>query len=331
MADTFNPANLVLGVQARDAAAMDAVGAFLVGELERLDPILHEPLVYFTYSRDMPIRKDATIADEYTSFMNLALGSVGGTSPNGKNWMSREGNVVGQAQVDYQKIKQAFTPWAMGASYDLLSAASATALNRPIDSQMIDAVQLKHQMDADEMAYIGDSELGVKGLCNHEDITVETAATGASTNTLWSSKTADEIIADVNTLLTLTWKESALAIPPSRLLLPPDSISLINSKIVSTAGNRSVLNYLKENNLYKEITGKELSIYPVKWLSEAGVGGLNRMVAYTPEERFVRMPMTPLARTTLQYDLLKIRWAYYGRLGGVELVKSQTTRYMDGI
>ena len=330
----YNPANLSLvdGVRAGNQAAIDAAGAFLIGQLEKLDPILHEPLYTYTYSRDLPIRSDATIADEFTSFMNIGFGGVGGINPNGKNWFARESNVIGKAQVDYEKITQPFTPWAMGASYNLFDVAAAAAINKPLESQMVEAVRLKHQMDADELAYVGDKEVKAYGLCNNPNVIGDMAANNAGgTSTNWADKTPQEILNDINTLLTNTWKESALAFPPSKILLPPDKISYLNNLIVTDAGTQSVLSYLKSNNLVKQLTGKELDIQCVKWLTGAGVGGTDRMIAYTQEKDLVRLPMTPLARTNIQYSLLFIKWAYYGKMGGVEIVKSATIRYMDGI
>jgi hypothetical protein len=39
--------------QTFDARTIDSSGAFLVGELERLDPRLNEPLASYTWSRDI--------------------------------------------------------------------------------------------------------------------------------------------------------------------------------------------------------------------------------------------------------------------------------------
>jgi hypothetical protein len=330
----INPANLSLvdGVMAGNKTALDAAGAFLIGQLEKLDPMLHEPLYQFTYSRDLPIRSDATIADEYTSFMNIGYGAVGGPNSAGKNWFARESNVIGQTQVDYEKIQQPFMPWAIGASYDLFAVAAAAAVNKPLDAQMVEAARLKHQMDADELAYVGDTDLGIYGLCNNPNVTVEVAANNSGgTSRTWDNKTPQEVLDDVNTLLTATWKASAYAFPPTKILLPPDSIAFLNKEIVTSAGTCSILTFLKENNLAKMVLNKDLSIVPTKWLTTAGVNNTKRMVAYTQEKDCVRLPITPLARTNIQYDLLKIRWAYYGKMGGVEVVKSATIHYMDGI
>jgi hypothetical protein len=50
--------------QTHDGRTVDSTGAFFVGELERLDQTLNLPLVDITWSRDIDLRQDVTIADE---------------------------------------------------------------------------------------------------------------------------------------------------------------------------------------------------------------------------------------------------------------------------
>ena len=44
------------GMATYDQATIDSAGAFLIGELERLDPMIHEPLVSVTWMRDIDLR-----------------------------------------------------------------------------------------------------------------------------------------------------------------------------------------------------------------------------------------------------------------------------------
>ena len=218
----------------------DSMGAFLTGELERLDPRVHQPLIgEFTYHRDLPVRSDVTVGDEYTAFMWNALGGVGGPKSGGKNWLSKEGNVIGAAQIDLNKGVQPLPLWAMGVDYSLPELESAQQLGRPVDQMKIDAVQAKHQMDADELAYVGDKDLKMTGLANSANVVVDMAEDGASGSPLWANKTPTEILRDINELLAATWKQSALAVPPSHLLLPPTRSLLFWTLWGRTATSRS--------------------------------------------------------------------------------------------
>jgi hypothetical protein len=72
-----------------DQATVDGTGAFLVHELERLDQTLNLPLVNFTWSRDIQLREDVSIADEISSFTNTTFAAAGTPNANGKNWLSK--------------------------------------------------------------------------------------------------------------------------------------------------------------------------------------------------------------------------------------------------
>lgn len=107
--------------------------------------------------------------------------------------------------------------------------------------------------------------------------------------------------------------------------------SRLVSRIVSDAGNISILEFLKVNSLSNSINGRPLDIQPLKWLTGRGAGATNRMVAYTPEMDKVRFPLVPLQRTPLEYRDLRQLTTYFGRLGVVELVYPETMGYRDNI
>ncbi|MDF3086685.1 DUF2184 domain-containing protein, partial [Burkholderia sola] len=91
--------------------------AFLVGQLERLDQTLNEPLVEYTWSRDVYIRSDVSAADEIASFTNSAYGMSGGINPNGLNWISNEGNALPGPSVDIGKTPQPMRLWGAEVKY----------------------------------------------------------------------------------------------------------------------------------------------------------------------------------------------------------------------
>lgn len=72
-----------------DQRTVDSSGAFLVGELERLDQTMHEPLASVTWSRDIDLRSDVSIADETSSFTNSTFAAAGGPSGSGKAWVGK--------------------------------------------------------------------------------------------------------------------------------------------------------------------------------------------------------------------------------------------------
>lgn len=184
------------GLMTFDAQTIDSTGVFLVGELERLDQTLHGPLATVTWSRDIQLREDVSIADEVSSFTNSTFAAVGGTSTTGKAWIGKDSNSIASMALDIGKTPKPLSLWGMEISWTLPELASAMQLGRPVDSQKFTGLQLKHNMDTDEQVYIGDTELGETGMVNSSVVTnVSNAVTGN-----WGTATADQILADVNDL-----------------------------------------------------------------------------------------------------------------------------------
>ncbi len=307
-----------------DRRTTDSAGSFLVRELERLDPTLHEPLSAVTWSRDIDLREDVCIADEAAGFINSAFGAVGGLAPTGKAWIGTDTTSVSGITLENGKTSQPLFLWGMEIGYTLPELESARRLGRPIDQQKFAAMRLKYQMDVDEMVYIGDTALGIKGLLNSPAVASTQVVPGAKGSTTWVTKTPDEILADINALLSTTWERSAWAVCPDRLLLPPVAFAHLAGQKVGEAGSVSILEFIRQNSLSLAINGRALEIQPVKWLS-------GRVAAYTKDQSRVRYPLVPLQRTAPENHGIHQSVTYYGRLGGVEWVYPETGGYADGI
>jgi len=331
----------------KDAAGqvrtVDSTGAFLVGELERLDLKLHGPLAAVTWGRDIDLREDVTIADEASSFTLSSFASAGGLGAgnavgNGKAWIGKNTDQISGVAVDIAKNPQPLRLWGLELKYTIPELESAARLGRPIDQQKFEGLQLKHQMDIDEQVYIGDTSTTDTGLINNSAVTPTNVVAGASGSTLWAQKSPDEILADVNAALTTVWANAAWAVMPSRILIPPAQYGYIATAKVSLAGNVSILKYVQDNNLIAtQGKGERLQIFPCKWCIGAGAGGTigtvgkDRMVVYVKEYDRVRYPMTMLQRTPIQFDSIYHKTTYFCRLGVLELVYAQTCGYFDQI
>ncbi|AFC85912.1 DUF2184 domain-containing protein [Frateuria aurantia] len=317
------------GLQTFDSRTIDSSGAFLVGELERLDYRLHEPLAAVTWSRDIHLREDVSMADEMSSFTNSSFAAAGGISPTGKAWVGKDASAITGLGLDIGKTMHPLSLWAMQIGWTIPELASAQQLGRPVDQQKFAGMNLKHQMDIDEQVYIGDTVLGLEGLVNSSAVTTTNVVNGASGSPLWSSKTPKEILADFNAILNLAWEASAYAVCPTKVLIAPAKYSILTQP-VSEAGNISILEYVRTNCISHNVNGRPLDIQPVKWLAGRGTSGTDRMVAYTQEMDRVRFPYVPLQRTPLEYRDLRQLVTYFGRLGAVEFVYPETLAYADG-
>ena len=186
-------------------------------------------------------------------------------------------------------------------------------------------MQLKWNMDIDEQVYIGDTDLSATGLLNLTQVTPVSAAK----TWLLPTTTPDEIVADINVLLTNAWISSGYAICPAKVGMAPELFAALTTRKVSDAGNISVLEYVRINCISFQENGVPLDIVSMKWASKRGAAGSHRVIAYTQDEKYIRFPLVPMLNTPLEYRGLYQLTTYYGRLGQVETPYGNTISYLD--
>ena len=306
-------------------AEISSTGAFLVGELERLDQELYAPLADFTWSRDIDLREDVTIADEVTSFMlaNYAggFGSIGGS---GKSWIKGMDTTPARVSVETSKVTTPLTPWGMEVSYSIFELQKAMQVGRPIDVQKYDAMKFKHQLDIDQQVYMGDEGIGVKGLLNNDAVVAKSNLGSVNVKTM----SAEDAVNLFNTVLESSWKATQYIRIPDTILIPPALFAALASKQLPNV-DKNVLAYVLQNNIAVSNGGK-LTIRPVKWLNDSSINsGNGRLVAYTKARDVVRFPLVQLQSMAPQFRDFMQSVPYYGALGGVEFVRPEMVYYGD--
>lgn len=317
-------------IRQRDARMIDSTGAFLTSELERLDPELHMPITGVFWQRDMPIREDVTIGDEASSYIRMAFATPGGINPTGVHWIGKTTTAIPGILADADKKVTPLNIWGMELAYTLLELASSQQVGRSIDQTKYDGLKLAYNMDVDQIAYVGDATVGSYGLLNRPDVAGTNVANGAKGSPLWSQKTPQEILADFNAVLTAAWANSANAVVPDKVGIPPIQYGLLQ-QTNSAAGSVSVLEYLRKNTIASAQNGMDLDVVPMKWAVGRGVGGTDRMVAYTQDKSRIRLPLTPLQNTAVQPRDIHLMTYYYGRIGAVEITNPELVSYSDGL
>ncbi len=305
--------------------------AFLNGELEKRDPKLYEPLTSVTWMRDI-------VADtgggwtEYTSnyFVDYATtgsgtsGIIGGAT-----------NDIPVMQANITKDNYRVFSWANILRIPFVDQQLLTTVGRSLDDILNKGIKLGWNKDLDTMTYEGYKTLDVYGLVNHPLVNAEMVRNGAAGTATWRTKTPDEILDDINSVVTETWEASEydLSGMANHLLIDPSNYSYIVTRKVSEAGNISVMQYILENNIAKN-QDRDLMIYPCRWCTGAGEGGTNRMVAYVNEKEKIRIDIpVMLGRVMTQPNVEQMAYltAYAGQIGQVKIMYYETIRYKDGI
>lgn len=79
------------------------------------------PLVGYTWSRDIELREDVSIADDISSFTNTELAASGTPNPNGKNWIGKNSTEIATVNLDINKTGFPLTLWGWNLAGLLLS------------------------------------------------------------------------------------------------------------------------------------------------------------------------------------------------------------------
>ena len=307
----------------------DSTLAYFLNQLTALDKRLHEPLYSVTWGRDINLRSGITMANESSTFLRSNFAAVGTTNVAGMPFITSNTTAMPGITIDGEPVTTPIRLLGYKLAWTSVELERSQLTGQPIDKAKFDAMQSLYQMGIDRMVYVGREQ--DYGLANSPLVTVGTVATGTGGGTAWAGKTPDEILADVNTLITGAWQASGYAVCPEKLLLPPENFAYISTQKVSDAGSVSILTYLEDNSISLRTNGRKLEIVPVKWLSQRGAGNTGRMVAYTNREDFVRFPMVPIRLETPYFQDIMFVSPYIWAMGGVEFVYPETVRYADGI
>lgn len=305
-----------------DKMTLDSTQSFLLNELEVLDQTLHLPLTSVTWHRDFLVRTDITIADDVSSFTNSTFAAVGGQSASGSAWISKRTNGTPSIELDIQKTAQDLPLWGMSVAYTIPELESAMKLGRPVDTQKIAALNLKFNMDVDKIAYIGDTDLGTTGIANRSITNVSNVL-----HNNWSTATGEEILATIREAEQSAWEEAAWAFAPTKMLIDPVNYSyLLRPLAIGGVNYNSIAEYISRNSICMAVNGKQLEIVPVKWLASNANTGLSHaaFVLYTPDYDKVRLPVTPLQHTPIQYDGLFQKTTYFAKIGSIEIPYTST-------
>jgi hypothetical protein len=305
-----------------DRRTIDSTGAFLQGELEKLDATVNLPLVEVTWQRDIDLREDVVMSDESAGFTLSNFAAAGAFGAGKKAWAGKNSTALTGVAVDISKTTQPLHLWGMVLNWSVIELEAAQRLNRPIDTQKYDGMKLKNQMDIDEMVYIGDTDVGAVGLINHPSIPPYALQAD------YANDPADEILADLNKYLEHAWGRAGYTLAPDQLRLPPVKFAGL-LRPVTVGGDRTILDFVSKQCVSAAKNGRPLEIQPLKWLTGAGVGGKDRVVSYTRDKKYVRFPLVPMQKTPLEQHLLQQQTAYYCKFGQVEFVYPETIAYGD--
>lgn len=313
-------------------SAIASGNAFLVSELEKRDPKIREPLTSVTYSRDIPLKVGGGWV-EYVSAMNIDFGLTGGAGDGAVSAPGANGSPVVQMNLEKDTFGAHVFSTILRVPFADMQRMQVTG--KSLDALLTDGIRLAYDKHMDQNCYVGLARYGTQGLINNSNVTAASVATGTGGSTNWSAKTPDEILKDVNDAITAVWSAAQydLSAIPNHIIIPHEQFNYIVSQKVSQAADKSILEYLLDNNIAKR-NGQQLVIAGCPFCKGAGTASADRMVVYVHHERFLAMEeLVPLSRTMTQPNVEALAYdsVYMANISQLELFYTQTIRYFDGI
>ena len=302
---------------------------FLMKELEKVDDTILEPLSATEWPRDMPVITGGGLVENIAA-IDVSYASSGGDEDN---LFFEAANDIPVIQADMTKAVARTFNFAEYMAVNVMEREKMLQIGRDPETFLNKGIRLHCDKVIDRNVYKGFSKVSSTGLLNNPTVARSSASIGSGGSTNWSGKTADEILNDINLVISSVWKDNDCSSDalPNHILVPVEQFGALVTRKVSDDSERSILTYILENNIATQ-QGGELVISPCKWCSSAGSGSTDRMVCYCNRVDRICFNLTqPLRRMEAEYADMKIKIPYIAQFSEVRFLYPSTVRYLDGI
>lgn len=260
-----------------------------------------------------------------TALVKNFTDSVGeGSASSGSG---RDANLV-DVVYGSQSIKVGAGDLAYKYSVPELQAAAMNGV--PLASDKVNAARRGYERHMNKLAMVGDEKTGVKGLLNHA--LPEVIAAAAS----WDVGNIDAIMNDLASAIQAAYDDALdsddLSAMPDTVLLPSEIYRKLNTIRIGTNSERTLLSYIKENNLLTESGVGNVRFESMNQLNTAGADGGRRIVVYRRDpsalELILPQDLEFLAPQADGLDIVTFGWYLYA---GLWIKSKKAVIYMDGV
>lgn len=308
--------------------AQSALG-FVVEQGRNIETRVYE-LRYpeFTYATHVPV---------VTEGAEWALGTIffSETTVGKMEWLSGSATDMPYNELLRSKYGRDFYMAGSGWEWNIEEANQALLYNIPISDRKARGTRRTAEQFLYNVALSGSTEKGFTGLVNSTEVTRTTvAADGTGASTTWATKTAALRRRDMNDMLSSVRTSTNEVEWANSLRLPPNQWRQIATAGTGVGdGTLTELEFFRRNNIYTAENATPLDIRPMRALVGAGLGGLNRMMAYRNEEEVVRfhLPMPFKMLPPRVKSLMSFEAGGIVRTGGTEWRLPGAAAYYDGI
>ena len=213
----------------------------------------------------------------------------------------------------------------------------AQKVGRSLEQRKANAAKTAIEQKKNTIGFYGDRQHGLRGLFttpNTNDVTASTPAAGSSADLSWSadsSKTPDEILADMSNLLDSVRNATNGVHRATHLVIPANSYAYIKNTPRSAGSDKSILTWFMDQNPGVEVmdsyTFQAVTALP------SGTSGTNSVaMAYVKDPDLLAMAV-PMAFTQHPPQSRNLEFVINveERNGGVIVWKPLTISFMEGV
>jgi hypothetical protein len=260
--------------------------------------------------------------------------------PGAEKITYRQYDQVGAAQVvanyatDFRRVDivaQEFTATvkSLGAAYgySVQDIRAAMQGNLDLEQRRANAAVRAILQQENTIAFFGDANYNIPGLLNHPNIpNAVVAADGAGGLTTFASKSPDQIIRDVNSLINDIFIDTKEVERANSVLFPSSVWALLTSTPRSATSDTTIMQFLKNNHPEITFWGSLVE------LETAGTGGTKMMIAYnkSPDKLTLEIPV-PYEVFPAQQKGLDFEVPVHERIGGVIVYYPLSLNFAYGI
>ena len=249
-------------------------------------------------------------------------------------FLSGKGFDMPYADVTRDQALKGFELAGIGYEWSLEELNVAAMEGRSLSDEKAAAARKIAEQLLWNVGMTGTTEKNWTGLINDPAVpTANAAADGTGTTTTWATKTPDQILRDINAAITGIFTTTQETEMSDTILLPTARYLSISTVARTSTSDKTVLNYLQENNSYTAQTGRPLTIRALRVLNAAGAGGTARMVAYRRDPEVLRFHLPMPHKFLPPFQKSSMTWEVAGimRTGGTEIRLPKAVSYVDGI
>lgn len=291
---------------------MQAALGFVISQRTHIETeVLKKPYPEITYMNRIPID---TSANEYASSVtHFAQDAVGKAK-----FVNGKGDDIPLVNLNRQKFEQGVNMAGIGYSFSLEEIGAAQTLGQSLSADGADAARQGYEQLVDDVAFIGDADLGVEGLYNMTGI-----ASSAAAKTFVAS-TPQEILTAINDVITGIMTSSKGIELADSVGLPLVQWGDIASRQIAPESTMTILEFVQRSNVYTARTGQPLNIF--------GDHRLDKMIVYRRDPQVLKMHMPmPLRFIPPQAVNLEVKVLGMFRFAPVNIRRPGAVRYVTGV